>query len=134
MFVSLCTRLSPNLLVSERHIQNIEISSSNSTGNLKEENTNRIIWPVAISYFETVRVIVAWCEMRHSFRNFRTDRVVDAQFLSDRYPTPRVRLLVAWKKQMKKEHEEMMARRAAQLPPGARTRSSREHPYKARRV
>ena len=102
--------------------------------NLKEENTNRIIWPVAISYFETVRVIVAWCEMRQSFRNFRTDRVVDAQFLSDRYPTPRVRLLVAWKKQMKKEHEEMVTRRAAQLPPGARARYGREHPHKPGRV
>jgi len=101
--------------------------------NLKEESTSRIIWPVAISYFETVRVIVAWCEMRQSFRNFRTDRVVDAQFLSDRYPTPRVRLLVAWKKQMKKEHEEMVARRAS-LPPGARARYSREHPYKAGRI
>ena len=84
--------------------------------NLKEESTSRVIWPVAVSYFETVRVIVAWCELRHSFRNFRTDRVLEAQFLRDRYPTPRVRLLAAWKKQMKQEHEAMAAKRAAAHP------------------
>ena len=81
--------------------------------NLKEEGMARVIWPIAISYFETVRVIVAWCESRQSFRNFRTDRVVEAQFLCDRYPSPRVRLLAAWKKQMKAEHQAMMGRRVA---------------------
>jgi predicted DNA-binding transcriptional regulator YafY len=83
--------------------------------NLKEESTARTIWPIAVSYFEAVRVIVAWCELRASFRNFRTDRVLEAQFLADRYPTPRVRLLAAWKKQMKQEHEAMIAKRAAGL-------------------
>jgi predicted DNA-binding transcriptional regulator YafY len=86
--------------------------------NLKDESTARTIWPIAVSYFETVRVIVAWCELRRSFRHFRTDRVIEAQFFSDRYPTPRVRLLVAWKKQMKREHEEMMLRRAAEVSQG----------------
>jgi predicted DNA-binding transcriptional regulator YafY len=86
--------------------------------NLKDESTSRIVWPVAISYFEAVRVIVAWCELRQSFRNFRTDRVLEAQFFSDRYPTPRLRLLAAWKKQMKKEHEEMRACRASGVSHG----------------
>jgi predicted DNA-binding transcriptional regulator YafY len=86
--------------------------------NLKEESTSRIIWPIAVSYFEAVRVIVAWCELRQSFRNFRTDRVLDAEFFSDRYPTPRLRLLAAWKKQMKKEHEEMMACRGSGISHG----------------
>jgi predicted DNA-binding transcriptional regulator YafY len=102
--------------------------------NEKEEGTSRVIWPIAVSYFETVRVIVAWCELRQNFRNFRTDRVLEAHFLADRYPTPRVRLLAAWKKQMKKEHEDMMARRAAELPPGARARYSREHLHRSRRA
>jgi hypothetical protein len=44
--------------------------------------------------------------------------VLEAQFFTDRYPTPRVRLLATWKKQMKKEHEEMMARRAAEVSHG----------------
>jgi predicted DNA-binding transcriptional regulator YafY len=94
--------------------------------NLKDESTARTIWPIAVSYFETVRVIVAWCELRQSFRNFRTDRVLEAQFYADRYPTPRVRLLAAWKKQLKKEHEEMLARRAAEVSQGGDMRYARE--------
>src|SRR3954447_13498180 len=98
--------------------------------NLKEESTARTIWPIAVSYFEAVRVIVAWCELRQSFRNFRTDRVVEAQFLADRYPTPRVRLLAAWKKQMKQEHEAMLTKRTAEpstlpTPPHGRERGGR---------
>jgi len=81
--------------------------------NLKEESTARTIWLIAVSYFETVRVIVAWCELRTAFRTFRTDRVQQAQFLADRYPSPRVRLLAAWKKQMKSDHEKTVAHRAA---------------------
>lgn len=62
--------------------------------------TRRIIWPIAVSYWETVRVIVAWCELRVGFRHFRTDRVLAAEFLEARYPTQRARLRVAWKKEM----------------------------------
>ncbi|HEY1638412.1 MAG TPA: YafY family protein [Rhizomicrobium sp.] len=94
--------------------------------NLKEESTARTIWPIAVSYFEAVRVIVAWCELRQSFRNFRTDRVVEAQFLADRYPTPRVRLLAAWKKQMKQEHEAMRTKRIAELSTLPTPRHGRE--------
>jgi predicted DNA-binding transcriptional regulator YafY len=62
--------------------------------------TRRTIWPIAVSYWETVRVIVAWCELRKGFRHFRTDRVVSAEFLEERYPTQRSRLREAWRKEM----------------------------------
>jgi predicted DNA-binding transcriptional regulator YafY len=62
--------------------------------------TRRIIWPIAVSYWETVRVIIGWCELRNGFRHFRTDRVLAAEFLDARYPTSRARLRVAWKKEM----------------------------------
>ena len=62
--------------------------------------TRRTIWPIAVSYWETVRVIVAWCELRTGFRHFRTDRVLAAEFLEGRYPTARARLRAAWKKEM----------------------------------
>jgi predicted DNA-binding transcriptional regulator YafY len=62
--------------------------------------TRRVIWPIAVSYWETVRVIVAWCELRTGFRHFRTDRVLAAEFLDARYPASRARLRVAWKKEM----------------------------------
>ncbi|MDE3116236.1 MAG: YafY family transcriptional regulator [Pseudomonadota bacterium] len=60
--------------------------------------TERVIWPIAVAYFETVRVIVGWCELREGFRHFRTDRIVRADFLEDRYKTSRARLRAAWKK------------------------------------
>jgi len=61
--------------------------------------TRRAIWPIAVAYFDTVRVIVAWCELRQGFRHFRTDRIMAADFLEDRYPTPTSRLRAAWKKE-----------------------------------
>jgi predicted DNA-binding transcriptional regulator YafY len=50
--------------------------------------TKRVIWPIAVSYWDAVRLIVAWCEMRKGFRHFRADRVMEAQFLEERYSTP----------------------------------------------
>jgi predicted DNA-binding transcriptional regulator YafY len=48
--------------------------------------TERIVWPVAIAYFDATRVLAAWCELREDFRHFRADRVVNAEFLDDRFP------------------------------------------------
>jgi predicted DNA-binding transcriptional regulator YafY len=62
--------------------------------------TRRTIWPFAVSYWDTVRVVVAWCELRRGFRSFRTDRVVSADFLLERYPIPRTRLTAQWRKEM----------------------------------
>ena len=69
-------------------------------GDEKGRETERTIWPIAVSYWDTVRVVVAWCELRKDFRSFRTDRVRAADFLPDRYPIPRTRLTAQWRKQM----------------------------------
>ncbi|MET3664910.1 YafY family protein [Caulobacter sp. 1776] len=45
----------------------------------------RVIWPVTVGYRETIRMIIAWCELRQAFRTFRTDRVVGADFLEERH-------------------------------------------------
>jgi predicted DNA-binding transcriptional regulator YafY len=66
----------------------------------KDDETRRVIWPIAVSYWEAVRLIVGWCELRNSFRHFRTDRVMGAEFLEARYSTPRARLRAQWKKEM----------------------------------
>ena len=71
----------------------------------KESETRRIVWPIAVSYWDAVRLIVAWCELRKGFRHFRTDRVMAAEFLDARYPTPRARLRAQWKKEMDAECE-----------------------------
>src|SRR5262249_59635569 len=40
--------------------------------------SERIVWPVTVGYMETVRHLIAWCELRQDFRSFRTDRVIAA--------------------------------------------------------
>ena len=52
-------------------------------------DSERTIWPVAIGYHEAVRILAAWCELRRDFRSFRTDRVVDAAYLDEKYPERR---------------------------------------------
>jgi len=66
----------------------------------KNAETARIIWPIAVSYWDRVRLIVAWCELRKGFRHFRTDRIVSYEFLEERYATPRARLKAQWQKEL----------------------------------
>src|SRR5262249_54619066 len=47
--------------------------------------TRRTVWPVTVGYMETVRHLIAWCELRQDFRSFRTDRVTAAGVLDERY-------------------------------------------------
>jgi predicted DNA-binding transcriptional regulator YafY len=65
--------------------------------------TDRTIWPVAVGYFDSVRHLVAWCELRKDFRSFRTDRIQAANFLDDRYPERPSVLRARWRKSLK-EH------------------------------
>ncbi|MEZ5841100.1 MAG: YafY family protein [Hyphomicrobiales bacterium] len=60
--------------------------------------SRRTIWPIAIGYFEAVRVVVAWCELREDFRHFRTDRIVELAETGVRYGKRRVTLLGQWEK------------------------------------
>jgi predicted DNA-binding transcriptional regulator YafY len=76
----------------------------------QERETQRTIWPIAVSYWESVRIIVAWCEKRNAFRHFRTDRVSAAEFLGQRYPTPRMRLRAAWMNELKETREDRKKR------------------------
>jgi len=64
------------------------------------QESRRIIWPIAVAYWETVRLIVGWCELRNAFRHFRTDRVIESEFLEARYPVARAKLRMQWKKEM----------------------------------
>jgi predicted DNA-binding transcriptional regulator YafY len=60
--------------------------------------SQRIVWPFALVYFEQARVLSAWCELRGDFRNFSSDRIVDAELLEVRYPKQRQTLLHHWKR------------------------------------
>jgi predicted DNA-binding transcriptional regulator YafY len=64
----------------------------------QERETERTVWPFAVGYHETVRLMIAWCELRNDFRSFRTDRVADAEFLEERYPERAATLRARWRK------------------------------------
>ena len=60
-------------------------------------DSKRTIWPFALSFFEKVRVVVAWCELREDFRHFRTDRIVVLNMTEKRYPRRRQAMLKEWR-------------------------------------
>jgi predicted DNA-binding transcriptional regulator YafY len=63
-------------------------------------DSERTIWPIAIGYLEAVRLLAAWCELRRDFRSFRTDRVVDAVYLEEKYPERRDLLRAKWRRSL----------------------------------
>lgn len=60
--------------------------------------SNRTVWPFAIGFFDSVRVVVTWCELRQNFRCFRVDRMESIIQLNERYPQNRQTLLKQWRK------------------------------------
>ena len=58
--------------------------------------TDRVIWPIAVAYFDAQRLIIAWCELRQDFRSFRTDRMLTMTVADDKYPERRKVLLKHW--------------------------------------
>ena len=70
----------------------------------RDENgsvSDRSIWPIKVGYFETTRLLIAWCELREDFRSFRTDRVTGAEFLEDRHGQRVAALWSRWLAQRK---------------------------------
>ena len=59
--------------------------------------STRLVWPFAIGYFDRVRVLVCWCELRDAFRHFRVDRIKQLSILSQRYPYRKQVLLKQWR-------------------------------------
>lgn len=67
----------------------------------KEALTRRIVWPLALTYFEAARLLVGWCELRNGFRHFRTDRVLAMRVLPAAYPGRRAALLKQWQNELR---------------------------------
>lgn len=59
--------------------------------------TTRRVWPFALGFFERVRVLLAWCELRGDFRHFRVDRIAEVKTMEERYPQRRQALLKRWR-------------------------------------
>ncbi len=62
------------------------------------EQTHRTIWPVVLAFFEGVRLIGAWCELRGDFRHFRADRIVRLELTDIPYPSSRRALEKDWRR------------------------------------
>jgi len=61
------------------------------------EQSRRTIWPFAVGFFDRARVVAAWCELRHGYRHFRTDRIAALTLTERRYPRRRQALLKEWR-------------------------------------
>jgi predicted DNA-binding transcriptional regulator YafY len=59
--------------------------------------TERTIWPFAIGFFDRVRVVIGWCELRTDYRHFRLDRIDRMELLAERYPRRRAAMLKEWR-------------------------------------
>ena len=59
--------------------------------------SDRVVWPFALAFFDRVRLLLGWCELRQDFRSFRTDRILEAEVLEVRYPTRKAALLKTWR-------------------------------------
>jgi len=63
----------------------------------KGSHTNRMVWPIALGFFDDMRMLAAWCEMRQDFRHFRTDRIATLTETAQRYPRRRRALMREWR-------------------------------------
>jgi len=58
--------------------------------------SRRTVWPFALGYFDDLRLVVAWCELRQGYRHFRADRISELTVLPERYPRRRQALIDHW--------------------------------------
>ncbi len=60
--------------------------------------SDRIVWPVAVGFFDSARMLAAWCETRQAFRHFRLDRMAAVAVLDQKLPKARRTLLKDWRR------------------------------------
>jgi len=63
----------------------------------KGAGTERVVWPVALGFFEGYEMLAAWCELRRDFRHFRLDRIASAKATGERLPKRRRLLAAEWR-------------------------------------
>ena len=80
-----------------RREQKIKIAYTDEKG----ATTVRLVWPIALAFYEDRRTVAAWCELRSGFRHFRTDRIGELMATSERYPKRRAILVADWRREAK---------------------------------
>nr|WP_202033520.1 YafY family protein [Agrobacterium larrymoorei] len=105
--------IGPGKIVEMPHIDLAIIRSTirsemKATIDYADENgrsSQRTIWPFALAFFDQVRVVLAWCELRQDYRSFRADRISSFQPLAHRYSKRRQKLLKDWRVMMAEPRE-----------------------------
>lgn len=59
----------------------------------------RVVWPIAVTFYDRARVLAAWCELRQDYRHFRLDRMSDLHVRGEGYPRRRRILMKEWRAQ-----------------------------------
>ena len=88
-------KISPDLVraaVREEHKLNIAYVDASGI------QSQRVVWPFALVYFDQALVLMCRCELRAEFRNFRSDRISNVEQLEERYPKRRSTLLREWRR------------------------------------
>jgi predicted DNA-binding transcriptional regulator YafY len=83
----------PDIRVAIKSERKVRIGYADGNGT----TTKRTIWPFALAFFDRVRVVVAWCELREGYRHFRTDRIMSLDVTDTRYPRRRNAMLKEWR-------------------------------------
>lgn len=73
---------------------------------LKDQDSQRRVYPLGLAYFEQTRILIAWCEMRGDFRNFRVDRLQKLDITPHSYQPSREFLLQQWFKHTGIPHQD----------------------------
>ena len=92
-------------LLEEQHAEklrqaiNQEVKVLLTYQDVQEQLSQRVIYPLAIGFFDQALLCAAWCELREDFRHFRVDRILDMTLLEDNYYPNRVYLLRRWQRE-----------------------------------
>jgi len=82
----------PRIRDAIRRQRKLTISYADANG----ASSERVIWPIALAFFDRTRVVVSWCELRNDFRHFRADRIISLSVEATGYPQRRAALMKQW--------------------------------------
>lgn len=85
-----------------RRERKVRIDYTDLAGSCSE----RMVWPIALAFFEGKRLLVAWCEARRDFRHFRTDRITRLVISGQSYPQRRQELVTRWRRQQQDRRQQ----------------------------
>jgi predicted DNA-binding transcriptional regulator YafY len=62
-----------------------------------DKASTRVVWPIAVTFYDRARVLAAWCELRQDYRHFRLDRMSDLAIRDETFPRRRRALMKEWR-------------------------------------